>query len=299
MNFITQSNIGSRIYLLNGDNYYYPNLLNKEIRLDIDLSNVNCGLNAAVYLVEMKSSAFPKFGGGYVDAQCPKDIKIKPDGTFNTDFSFEACGVEIDLIEANNDAMAFTLHPCIENSCYSAGSDFNSYRQGYKDFYGLHKVVDTTKPFTFITQFIGDSNNNLIELRRSYKQNNKIIDHPAGYMNKSSISYWMKKLNEPDDLDKYGGFESLTKSLKNGMVIVLSIWDDTATNMKWLDVGERGRCSGNEIPRNIYRDAYVIYSNLEINDISTKSDLSCTSSKAKDIDCSCIYNCFVKNDQFK
>jgi len=55
----TGSNVGSRLYLLGpkGENYEMFNLKNKEFTFDVDVSNLPCGLNGAVYFVEMVSSA--------------------------------------------------------------------------------------------------------------------------------------------------------------------------------------------------------------------------------------------------
>ena len=54
--------------------------------MDVDVSNLPCGLNGAVYLVEMDkdggASRYPTneggaaFGTGYCDAQCPHDVKF-------------------------------------------------------------------------------------------------------------------------------------------------------------------------------------------------------------------------------
>jgi len=68
----------------NGDNYEMFKLLNKEFTFDVDVSNLPCGLNGALYFVEMNESgdmggdnkAGAKYGTGYCDAQCPHDIKF-------------------------------------------------------------------------------------------------------------------------------------------------------------------------------------------------------------------------------
>ena len=62
------------------------NLLNQEFTFDVDMSQLPCGLNGAVYFVSMDAdggmSKFPtnkagaKFGTGYCDSQCPHDIKF-------------------------------------------------------------------------------------------------------------------------------------------------------------------------------------------------------------------------------
>merc|ERR1711910_230868 len=56
-----------------------------EYSSDVDVSNMDCGLNGALYLVEMDAdgglsysgnSAGAEYGTGYCDAQCPHDIKF-------------------------------------------------------------------------------------------------------------------------------------------------------------------------------------------------------------------------------
>lgn len=66
--------------------YFMFKLLNKEFAFDVDVSNLPCGLNGALYFVEMDedggASRFPtnkagaKYGTGYCDTQCPHDIKF-------------------------------------------------------------------------------------------------------------------------------------------------------------------------------------------------------------------------------
>ncbi|MCJ1237052.1 Exoglucanase 1 [Varicellaria rhodocarpa] len=86
--FITDSNVGSRVYLMSPDDTEYQtfNLNNQEFTFDIDMSTLPCGLNGALYFSEMDAdggmSRFPtnkagaKYGTGYCDAQCPHDIKF-------------------------------------------------------------------------------------------------------------------------------------------------------------------------------------------------------------------------------
>ena len=75
---------GSRLYLLGTDgDYQMFKLKNREISMDIDMSTLPCGVNAAAYFIEMQkdggmrqpnsqNKAGPKYGTGYCDAQCPK-----------------------------------------------------------------------------------------------------------------------------------------------------------------------------------------------------------------------------------
>jgi cellulose 1,4-beta-cellobiosidase len=66
--------------------YQMLKLKNQEFSFDVDMSNLGCGLNGAVYLSEMEEdggmSKYPsnkagaKYGTGYCDSQCPHDIKF-------------------------------------------------------------------------------------------------------------------------------------------------------------------------------------------------------------------------------
>jgi cellulose 1,4-beta-cellobiosidase len=90
LKFVTtsqQKNVGSRVYLMADDsNYEMFQLLNQEFTFDVDVSQLPCGLNGALYFSEMDAdggiSRFPtnkagaKYGTGYCDSQCPRDIKF-------------------------------------------------------------------------------------------------------------------------------------------------------------------------------------------------------------------------------
>ena len=61
------------------------NLLNQEFTFTVDLSTLPCGLNGAVYFSAMSSTgdmgvgnnnAGAKYGTGYCDSQCPRDLKF-------------------------------------------------------------------------------------------------------------------------------------------------------------------------------------------------------------------------------
>jgi cellulose 1,4-beta-cellobiosidase len=60
-------------------------LVNKEFTIDVDVSKLPCGINGALYFVEMphngdkgvgNNNAGSPYGTGYCDAQCPHDIKF-------------------------------------------------------------------------------------------------------------------------------------------------------------------------------------------------------------------------------
>lgn len=139
LKFVTQgpysTNVGSRVYLLDTDGQYgIFKLKNQEFSFDVDVSNLPCGMNGALYFTEMPADGgmkkFPsnkagsKYGTGYCDAQCPHDIKFidgkanlenwTPSKTDkNTGFgSVGSCCTEMDVWEANSISQAFTPHTC-------------------------------------------------------------------------------------------------------------------------------------------------------------------------------------------
>merc|ERR1712126_405860 len=139
LKFVTQGpysrNVGSRTYLLDesGQKYVKFMLLNQEFSFDVDVSNLPCGLNGALYLVEMDADGGMSFstnecgaqyGTGYCDAQCPHDMKWingeanceewnPSDNDVNAGTGhYGTCCAEMDLWEANSMAQSFTTHPC-------------------------------------------------------------------------------------------------------------------------------------------------------------------------------------------
>lgn len=91
LKFITKgsyaTNIGSRTYLMaSSTKYAMFTLLGNEFAMDVDLSKLPCGLNGAVYFVSMDedggmskystNKAGAKYGTGYCDSQCPRDLKF-------------------------------------------------------------------------------------------------------------------------------------------------------------------------------------------------------------------------------
>lgn len=88
LTLVTGSNSGSRVYLMNTADTEYEmfKLKNQEFTFDVDVSNLPCGLNGALYFVEMDADgglseysgnkAGAKYGTGYCDSQCPQDIKF-------------------------------------------------------------------------------------------------------------------------------------------------------------------------------------------------------------------------------
>jgi len=259
------------------------NLKNREFTFTVDVSELPCGLNGALYFVEMDKdggmSRFPgnaagaKYGTGYCDAQCPQDVKflngqantINWDST-NSQGQFGSCCIELDLWEANSISSAYTPHPCsitgqyrcngtecgagslrYSGVCDKDGCDFNSYRMGATSFYGPGLTVDTNKPITVVTQFLTDTggdNGVLSEIRRIYLQDGKQISNSMGMWpgltSYDSITNQMCKdiketFGDTDDFTPNGGLKAMGEALDRGMVLVMSLWTDSYSNMLWLD----------------------------------------------------------------
>merc|ERR1712018_650976 len=90
LTFVTEGpysrNVGSRTFLLDESlqSYVKFQLLNQEFTFDVDVSQLPCGLNGALYFSEMDADGGMSydtnecgaaFGTGYCDAQCPHDMK--------------------------------------------------------------------------------------------------------------------------------------------------------------------------------------------------------------------------------
>jgi cellulose 1,4-beta-cellobiosidase len=128
-------------------------------------------------------------------------------------------------------------------TCDPDGCDFNSYRQGVKDFYGPGMTVDTTKKFTVVTQFLKGSDGQLSEIKRFYVQNGKTIPNSEstidGVSGNSITPTYCKNqkvaFGDSDTFNDKGGFAQFSKGLATPMVLVMSLWDDHYANMLWLD----------------------------------------------------------------
>lgn len=337
------TNIGSRLYMLENDTQYKMfKLLNQEFTFDVDVSQLPCGTNGALYFVQMDAdggkskyagnTAGAAYGTGYCDAQCPKDIKFingeanildwKPSATDPNAGTgrYGSCCMEMDIWESNSISSAYTPHPCsvetqtrctsdtqcgagsgnrYKGVCDRDGCDNNPFRMGNKTFYGPGTgfKIDTTKPFTVITQFITSdktANGNLVEIKRLFKQNGKVFDNPkiniAGIDPINSItdkvcSQSKVAFNDPDDHKAKGGLTQITKALKKGLVLALSLWTDHDAHCLWLDSNypldrsptqpgvARGSCpitSG--VPADVQAQSpssTVKYSNVRVGDIGT------------------------------
>lgn len=260
LQYVVNSNVGSRLYLTESDDVYLAlHLLGKTLKIDVDVSQIPCGVNAALYLVGIdkngglgkgSNSAGSKYGTGYGDAQSPTDIKFV-EGTANIHNDVGSAATEIDILEINRQALAWTLHPCSRTGkcyreeclkyCDKEGADMNPYRQGNVNFYGPGKTLDSNNLFTVATTF-RNSSEGLVEVIQYYEQNGRRIKYPSSAvlngsstLNEESIRNQINAFSGNNGFTVHGGFKKLTAALEKGMVLVFSIWDDVATDMQWLD----------------------------------------------------------------
>ncbi|KKY39577.1 putative glycoside hydrolase family 7 protein [Diaporthe ampelina] len=334
----TNTNIGSRTYLMESDTKYQMfTLLGNEFTFDVDVSNLPCGLNGALYFVSMDqdggASKYPtnkagaKYGTGYCDSQCPRDLKFI-NGLANAEGwgastndpnaghgNYGSCCSEMDIWEANSISTAYTPHPCgtvgqercegdncggtfatdrYAGTCDPDGCDFNSYRQENTTFYGPGSgfTLDTTKKLTVVTQFLKGSDGNLGEIKRFYVQNGKVFENsqsnvagnPGNSITTDYCDAQKTAFGDTNIFAQKGGLAQMGKAVAAPMVLVLSVWDDHAVNMLWLDStfpvdkagspgAARGSCSTSSgVPAEIEKSApnsNVVYSNIKFGPIGS------------------------------
>lgn len=298
-------NIGSRLYLLDetGQRYKAFDFSNQQFSFTADMSQVPCGMNGAIYSVEMPidgginlwNRAGAAYGTGYGDAQCAKDITWIG-GLANLNQS-GACSVEMDFWEANRMATAFTPHTCstkgtqrcinekscgdksfrYQGWCDKDGADFNPYRLGQKNLYGPSDLfsINTLKPFQVITQFEVNAQKQLSLIRRIYRQGQNVVY--GGELSDKWIKERKSLWKETNHFEQLGGLKGMQESFSRKHVLAISLWDDLSASMLWLDstfpVGStqpgalRGPCSGKENNAEWIRknlpQSQVKYSNFE------------------------------------
>jgi cellulose 1,4-beta-cellobiosidase len=182
--------------------------------------------------------------------------------------------------------------------CDFHGCDFNPYRLGATDFFGVGKTVDTSKAMTVVTQFLGEGKD-LKEIRRFYVQGGKVIANAkptvSSLTGNSLTQEWCDKEAEIFGEKEYpfkshGGMKSIGEAMSEGMVLVMSVWDDYYANMLWLDsvfppganatdAGvARGRCETTSgVPQEVEAGAgraKVTFSNSEFRSASRKEKAS-------------------------
>lgn len=215
----------------------------------------------------------------------------------------------MDIWEANREATAYTAHPCSFEEqlrcegddcgkvCDMGGCDFNAYRNGVKNHFGNGSDfdVDSSKPITVVTQFVTSDNTDagdLAEIRRFYMQDGKKIENaktdltgldPFNSITEANCAAQKKVFGEDDTFKSHGGMKAMNDAMERGMVLVMSIWDDNAANMLWLDSvypegatgpgAERGPCATDSgKPDDVekeFADSYVSFMNIKFGEIGS------------------------------
>jgi len=205
-------------------------LLGKTLSYTADLSQVGCACNAAFYLVGM-----PAYNSA-------NQVDPTTCGDYYCDAN-KVCGLycpEMDLMEANNHVMQITPHSCSQPngnfypSCDGGGCGQNTYRlnPGYY-CQGGGCTINTDQPFRVSHSFQTDANNNLGKITTFLSQNGK------------SVTITHDSSNCGSDY-----LPSMTQGFKNGLVLVMSYWGDSASTMSWLDIppcDSNTNCNGNTV----------------------------------------------------
>lgn len=164
----------------------------------------------------------------------------------------------MDIWEANSRANQIAPHTCSKESlfrctgaectkdglCDKNGCGDNPYRhRGAKDFYGPGLKVDTSKPFTVVTQF-PEKSGVLQAIVRKYVQNGVVIENAA--TNITMDQAYCSAQGGAEMYSKLGGHKGMGDALARGMVLAMSIWWDEGGFMNWLDAEEAGPCNATE-----------------------------------------------------
>ena len=299
--------IGPQIYLLSedGQDYEMLHLLNQEISFEVDLSELPCGMDGAMYLAGMDPSggrsglnpAGASYGTGYCDSQCYQSYNFI-NGVANLE-NKGACCNEMDLLEANSRSMQFTAHPCNgtdglyecrgkecvggrKGVCDNVGCGFNPYGYGAHDFFGLRGQVNTSKPFIVVTQFHTNDqtvSGTLVEIRRLYIQDDYTISNSLvnlGHHSYDSLTPDFCKASNAKSFHHHGCLAAMGDALKRGMVLIMGIWG--GEYMTWLDSGGAGPCKEKEDRSSFIKthspNARVKFGNIRWGDIgSTTCDI--------------------------
>lgn len=231
---------GGRVYLgdsssgtISLNSFYEMPLLGKRFTFDVDMSDVGCNCNGALYFVTMPA---------YNSAQQPAPGK---DNEYYCDAN-QVGGIycpEMDLMEANKFAMASTAHTCQYHAPhYYSSCDRGGCGKNVLDAdgggYGPGKRIDTNKPFTLSVSFI--------------TQNGR-LSTVSNYFSQGSQSLKFDSCN-PDYLQWMG------MSLP-GIVMTMSLWGTENGGMSWLD-GKSGCQGGCNLD-----NSKVTFSNFRLDDL--------------------------------
>ncbi|KAF5494702.1 Endoglucanase 1 [Colletotrichum siamense] len=299
--------VSPRVYLLepSKEKYEMMHLTGMEFTFDVDATRLPCGMNSALYLSEMyadggRSELNPggaTHGTGYCDAQCYTTPFINGEGNLE---GYGACCNEMDIWEANSRANHIAPHPCnqtgvylcegedcaFEGVCDKNGCAWNPYRNNNPQEYGrgANFSVDTTRPFTVVTQFPANAAGELTEIHRLYVQDGHVIrSETVNNPDLPQVNYLNDEFCEATGSRKFiglGGHKEMGESFDRGMVLAFSIWWDEGGGMRWLDgAPEAGPCDETEgFPANIVKtepNPVVTFSNIKWGELGSTFKPEC------------------------
>lgn len=117
---------------------------------------------------------------------------------------------------------------------------------GNTSFYGPGKTINTSSKFTVVTQFLtsdGTDNGQLSQIKRFYVQNGRVFANSqsdiSGVTGNSITTAFCNAqktaFGDTNQFNTRGGLAAMGNAMKNGMTLVMSLWDDHYANMLWLD----------------------------------------------------------------
>lgn len=217
--------------------YLGINFLGKTVHYTIDLSQAECGCNAAFYLTSMRQNRY---------ATSCKDYYCDAHKVCG-----EAC-TEIDIQEANRYAFLSTLHAATDwngqAGGFGGGGDaWSGPRDWNADDYGPGaRCIDTMLPFAVDVSFPTDTNGDLLAMEVDLSQPGSPCSLSVGLVNYTVPG------NDTDhdgtqrrgSVQRSKGMAEMTAALRAGMTPVVSFWK--SEKMLWLD-GEgadgQGHCT--------------------------------------------------------
>lgn len=260
------------------------------------------------------SVAGAAYGTGYCDAQCY--VTPFQNGVVSASITFGLgsggadiltgrcsqgningsglCCSEMDIWEANSRANQVAPHTCNQTGVYlcdvdkgecatggvcdKSGCKQNPYSMGFPEYYGLGYEVDTSRPFTVVTQFHADETNTLTSYTRLYVQDDVVIEMPKVDVNGVEQNAMDDAYCEATNATEYmrlGATSGMGEALARGMVLIFSLWWDKSSNMTWLDSAAEGNgpCNATEsnptFIQQVQPDPQVTFSNIRWGDIGS------------------------------
>eukprot|EP00456_Euglypha_rotunda_P058223 TRINITY_DN4833_c0_g1_i11.p1 TRINITY_DN4833_c0_g1~~TRINITY_DN4833_c0_g1_i11.p1 ORF type:complete len:308 (+),score=12.98 TRINITY_DN4833_c0_g1_i11:95-1018(+) len=189
-------------------------LLGRSLSFNVNLANVGCACNLALYLIQM-----PAYNSSNVadPTSC---------GNYYCDAN-KVCGIycpEFDIMEANNRAFQTTPHKCnapsgnYYSSCDGGGCGQNVIRID-SSAYGPNAPINTYNTFSVKIFFGTNSGGQLSSVTTTLSQNGHTF-----------------QMIHDDSKCGSGYLESMTDAFKSGMTLYYSYWGSDANTMSWLDI---------------------------------------------------------------